>query len=92
MSPASVTVVAETCMAADAWATALMVRGSLDGAVLARTLGLDALFLDRDGSGFRRTAVGRLFTAAAAGTGHEPRGSSPAQPSLRGPIHAGTAV
>jgi thiamine biosynthesis lipoprotein len=64
-SPASVTVVAETCMSADAWATALMVRGSLDGAVLARTIGLDALFLERDGSGLRRTVVGRLFATAA---------------------------
>jgi thiamine biosynthesis lipoprotein len=67
--PASVTVVAETCMAADAWATALMVRGSLDGAALAGAVGLDALFLDRDGSGLRRTAVGRLFATPDSGRG-----------------------
>jgi thiamine biosynthesis lipoprotein len=60
-SPASVTVVAETCMAADAWATALMVRGRLVGATLARTLGLNALFIDRDGDRLRETRVGRLF-------------------------------
>ncbi|WP_297774538.1 FAD:protein FMN transferase [uncultured Roseovarius sp.] len=60
-SPASVTVVAETCMAADAWATALMVRGRLVGATLARTLGLNALFIDRDGDHLRETRVGRLF-------------------------------
>jgi len=60
-SPASVTVVAATCMAADAWATALMVRGSAEGADLARRHGLDALFLDRVGDGFRETKIGWLF-------------------------------
>jgi len=60
-SPASVTVVAATCMEADAWATALMVKGSLEGAAMARRMGLDALFLDRDEGGLRPTAVGRLF-------------------------------
>ncbi|MEX6505926.1 FAD:protein FMN transferase [Jiella sp. M17.18] len=60
-SPASVTVVAATCMAADAWATALMVRGSREGAQLARRHDLDVLFIDRDGEHLRETAVGRLF-------------------------------
>lgn len=60
-SPASVTVVAATCMAADAWATALMVRGSLEGAELARRNNLEALFIDREGDHFRDTRVGRLF-------------------------------
>lgn len=60
-SPASVTVVAATCTAADAWATALMVRGSAAGADMARRQGLDALFLDRDGAGLRETATGRVF-------------------------------
>lgn len=64
-SPASVTVVAETCMKADAWATALMVRGSAAGAVLARAQGLDALFMDRVGADLKQTAVGRLFGAAS---------------------------
>ena len=59
--PASVTVVAATCMGADGWATALMVKGSLAGAELARKQGLDALFLDRDGDRLRETCVGRLF-------------------------------
>lgn len=68
--PASVTVVAATCMAADAWATALMVRGSADGAALARRHGLDALFLDRHGDGFCETKVGPLFeTRACSGGG-----------------------
>ncbi|MFG1377499.1 FAD:protein FMN transferase [Xanthobacter autotrophicus] len=46
---AAVTVLAETCMAADAWATALMVRGAIEGPALARRLGLAALFVRTDG-------------------------------------------
>jgi len=60
-SPASVTVVAATCMAADAWATALMVRGRVEGAELARKQNLDALFIDREGDRFQVTRVGQLF-------------------------------
>jgi thiamine biosynthesis lipoprotein len=62
--PASVTVVAESCMAADAWATALMVLGCSDGAKLARRIGLDVLFLIREGDGLRATSEGRLFDAS----------------------------
>jgi thiamine biosynthesis lipoprotein len=62
--PASVTVVAETCIAADAWATALMVLGCSQGAELARRIGLDALFLSREGDRLRATSVGRLFGAS----------------------------
>lgn len=46
---ASVTVLAETCMAADAWATALLVRGAGEGPELAKRLRLAALFVRRDG-------------------------------------------
>nr|WP_245263232.1 FAD:protein FMN transferase [Azorhizobium doebereinerae] len=46
---AAVTVLAETCMAADAWATALLVRGAKDGPALARRLGLSVLFVRSDG-------------------------------------------
>lgn len=60
-SPASVTVVGATCMIADAWATALMVRGSREGAELARRHHLDALFIEREGEHLRETPVGRLF-------------------------------
>ena len=63
-SPASVTVIAETCMAADAWATALMVMGRLEGVAIANKFGLEALFLDEDVDGFRPTRVGRLFEPA----------------------------
>lgn len=60
-SPASVSVIAPTCMVADAWATALMVKGSVAGAAVARAHNLDALFLDRDGSHLRETRVGNVF-------------------------------
>lgn len=60
-SPALVTVVARTCAEADAWATALMVKGSLEGAMLARRCNLNALFIDHEGDHLRETRVGRLF-------------------------------
>lgn len=46
---AAVSVLAPTCMLADAWATALMVLGQADGVALARERGMDALFVLRDG-------------------------------------------
>lgn len=60
-APASVTVVAPTCMEADAWATALMVLGPDRGAEVARRLGLQALFLLRDGAAVTGRGVGPLF-------------------------------
>lgn len=60
-SPASVTIVARTCAEADAWATACMVKGSLEGGGLARRSNLSALFIDREGHHLRETRVGRLF-------------------------------
>lgn len=68
--PASVTVVAETCMMADAWATALMVKGRLEGAEFARRLGLDALFIEREGDELCQTGVGPLFEPHAAPRTH----------------------
>lgn len=56
--PASVTVLANTCIAADAWATALLVMGVDAGAALARAQGLSALFLTRAGDGFEHFGVG----------------------------------
>ena len=64
-SPASVTVVAASCMAADAWATALMVKGSVEGERMARRYGLDALFIDLERDRLRETRVGRLFEGAS---------------------------
>ncbi|MFG1284878.1 FAD:protein FMN transferase [Xanthobacter autotrophicus] len=46
---AAVTVLGETCMATDAWATALLVHGASEGPALARRLGLAALFVRADG-------------------------------------------
>lgn len=57
-SPASVTVLADDCIDADAWATALMVLGSQKGADLARKLGLKVIFLDREGENLRLSRVG----------------------------------
>ena len=69
--PASVTVVARSCAEADAWASALMVLGEVEGAALARRLGLDALFLLREANGIRALPSGRLFGAPAGAD--EPR-------------------
>lgn len=66
-SPASVTVVARTCAEADAWATALMVLGPERGAALAKTRGLDALFLLRSEDGSASgVGIGPLFAAGPA--------------------------
>ena len=66
--PVSVTVIAQTCAEADAWATALMVMGLDDGATLARQFRLDALFLLRDNTdSIRSMPVGRVFGQAAEG-------------------------
>lgn len=64
-SPASVTVVARSCAQADAWATALMVLGPVAGAGLADRLGLDVLFLMRDGETIHPQTVGALFSGVA---------------------------
>src|SRR5690606_22703371 len=64
-TPASVSVVARTCAAADAWATALMVLGVDAGTKIAQRLGIEALFLVRDSEGTAQgVAVGRLFSGA----------------------------
>lgn len=50
---ASVTVLADNCADADAWATAMMALGEVDGPPLADELGLAALFIVRDGDSLR---------------------------------------
>ena len=47
---ASVSVLATTCMDADAWATVLMILGEKAGRNAADTLGMDAIFVRQDGS------------------------------------------
>jgi len=44
----AVTVLAQTCMEADAWATALLVMGPEKGMPLARNMGMDAIFVLAD--------------------------------------------
>lgn len=56
-SPASVTLVAQTCAQADAWATAFMVLGVDEGIQVAQREGLSALYLLRQPSG-EVTSVG----------------------------------
>lgn len=54
---AAVTVVAPSCMQADAWATALLVLGEEAGVRLAQERGMDAVFVLRNGEGFEEIAV-----------------------------------
>ena len=57
---ASVTVLAPTCMQADAWATALLVAGPAQGPALAQRLKLDVLFLLRRAEGLTELGLGRF--------------------------------
>lgn len=61
---ASVTVLARTCMLADAWATALLVAGPGEGLAMAQRMGLDALFLLRRAEGLVEMGLGRFGSAA----------------------------
>lgn len=63
-APASVTVIAQSCMLADAYATALMVMGPDVGKAFATQNHLDALFLIRDGAELRSLGAGPLFDPA----------------------------
>lgn len=61
---ASVTVLADTCMEADAWATALMVMGEAVGAAFADARGLNALYILRTRSALAQRPVGPVFAAS----------------------------
>ncbi|MEI2678545.1 MAG: FAD:protein FMN transferase [Burkholderiaceae bacterium] len=61
---ASVTVLASSCMHADAWATALLVAGPGDGLSMAQRMGLDALFLLRRAEGLVEMGLGRFGPSA----------------------------
>jgi thiamine biosynthesis lipoprotein len=69
---ASVTVLARSCMQADAWATAFLVAGPEQGPVLAQSMGMDALFLVRRPQGLTELRVGRF--RADAGRPSEAQG------------------
>ncbi|NCT99086.1 MAG: FAD:protein FMN transferase [Comamonadaceae bacterium] len=66
---ASVTVLARTCMHADAWATALLVAGPDEGLAMAQRMGLDALFLLRRAEGLVELGLGRLGESAEPANG-----------------------
>lgn len=57
---ASVTVLAADCARADAWATALMVLGEIHGPRLARSRGVEAIFLVRDDKGLTELSTLRV--------------------------------
>jgi thiamine biosynthesis lipoprotein len=61
---ASVTVLATSCMHADAWATALLVAGPGEGLALAQRMGLDVLFLLRRAEGLMELGLGRFGSAS----------------------------
>ncbi len=60
---ASVTILADTCAEADAWATALLALGERRAPELAERLGLRALFIVREPGGLREQASGALARA-----------------------------
>ncbi len=72
---ASVTVLADDCMSADAWATALMVLGEERGPVMATALGLDALFFIREQAGIAEIATGALRQPEPADLGPQSSGA-----------------
>lgn len=57
---ASVTVLASSCMLADAWATALLVAGPDEGLAMAQRMGMDVLFLLRRAEGLVELGLGRF--------------------------------
>jgi thiamine biosynthesis lipoprotein len=61
---ASVTVLARTCMQADAWATALLVAGPDEGLAIAQRMGMDVVFLLRRDAGLIELSLGRFSQAA----------------------------
>ncbi len=67
---ASVTVLARTCMQADAWATALLVAGPGEGLAMAQRMGLEALFLLRRPEGLVEMGLGRFNGAIKPASGN----------------------
>ena len=75
---ASVSVVHERCVAADGWATALMVLGETDGYQLAVEQGLTALFLVRDGDNEFSEKATPAFSSLFGSSGAAKEGIEPA--------------
>ncbi|MCI2807692.1 FAD:protein FMN transferase [Eoetvoesiella caeni] len=59
---ASVTVLARTCMLADAWATALLVAGPDEGLSMAQRMTMDVMFLLRRAEELTEVGLGRFGT------------------------------
>lgn len=57
---ASVTVLASSCMQADAWATALLVAGPSEGLAMAQRMKMDVLFLMRGAGVVTSIGLGRF--------------------------------
>ncbi|MBL1420905.1 MAG: FAD:protein FMN transferase [Alphaproteobacteria bacterium] len=57
---ASVSVIANNCMLADAWATALMIMGEAKGPEFAKQNNMNALFIIRDEQGLTEIGIGSL--------------------------------
>ncbi|MEM6778950.1 MAG: FAD:protein FMN transferase [Planctomycetota bacterium] len=61
---ASVTVIADSCMAADAWATSFNVLGLAKSRPIVERLGMTVLVIERTEKGFQLTGTGDLKTIA----------------------------
>lgn len=61
---ASVTVLARTCMQADAWATALLVAGVEEGLAMAQGMKMDVLYLLRGAGRLTEVGLGRFGLSA----------------------------
>jgi thiamine biosynthesis lipoprotein len=82
---ASVTVLAGSCMHADAWAMALLVAGPGAGLALAQRMGLDVLFLSRHAEGLVEMGLGRFgATNTPSSMGTPPNGNLGNTPATAG--------
>ena len=79
---AAVTVVAASCMLADAWASALLVLGEIEGPRLAQARGMDALFVVRDGEQLKEISIvgGKQQAQAEAAESNLVNNLSPVNP------------
>ena len=73
---ASVSVIADTCMAADAWATAINVLGLEAGIAVAEAEELDVLLIQRQDQGYSATGLGTLAQYAQEISGGQGEGES----------------
>ena len=79
-APTSIAVAAETCMEADAWATALNILGADEGLRLAGELGLAALFVTADPGGGTDAGARMVARASPAFEERFPSGAAAATP------------